>query len=113
LLWADDKPTNLLQIKSGRYGESIAPKILKNPALQARAFIHSAKQYLSRVCDRRFEHLRIEAVGAFTRNGDIGAIHSFDEGLVYVDELAALFPMRRKERFANEPSKWKRYPASM
>ena len=106
LLWADDKRSNLLQIKSGRYGESIAPKILKNPALQARAFIPPAKQYLSLVCDRRFEHLRIEAVGAFTRNADISAIHSFDDGLNHVDELPALFPMRRKERFANKPSGW-------
>ena len=72
LAWADDKRSNLLQITSGRYGESIVPKILKNPALQARPFVHPAKQYLSRVCDRRLEHLRIEAVGAFTRNGDIG-----------------------------------------
>lgn len=106
LLWADDKRSNLLQIKSGRYGESIAPKRLKNPAHQARGFVHPAKQYLARACDRRFEHLRIEAVGAFTRNGDISAIHSFEDGLVYVDELPALFSMRRNERFANRPSEW-------
>ncbi len=106
LVRADDKGSYLIQIKTGRYGESIEPKRLKNPARQARGFILPAKQYLSRVCDRRFEHLRMEAVGAFTRNGDISAIHSFDEGLVYVDQLPVLFSMRRKERFADRPSGW-------
>lgn len=47
----------------------------------------------------------MEPVGAFTRNADITAIRSVDDGLV-VDELPAFFQIRRNERFANRPSAW-------
>ncbi len=48
----------------------------------------------------------MEPVGAFTHEGDITAIHSLDERLVYVDELPTFFLSRRNERFADRPSGW-------
>ena len=56
--------------------------------------------------DGRFERLRMEPVGAFTRDGDISAIHSLEQGLVYVDELPAFFALQRNEHFAHRPSAW-------
>jgi hypothetical protein len=105
LTWADTARKNLLQSKTGRYGEFIEPKLCKNPVLQARGFIHPAKEYLSRA-DRRFERLRIEPVGAFTRNADIDAIRSFEDGVVYIEDLPELFTRRRNDRFADRPSTW-------
>ncbi len=80
LIWEDFNQDGLVQIKIGRYGESIEPKKAKNPLVQARSYVYTAKQYLARVCDRRFERLRMEPVGAFTRDGDTAAIQQLRKG---------------------------------
>lgn len=106
VVWENSTHIGLLQVKTGRHGESTEPKKAKNPVLQAQGYIFSAKEYLARVCDPRFARLRMEPVGAFTRNADITAIRSVDDGLVYMDELPAFFRIRRNERLANRPSAW-------
>lgn len=106
LRWAGEEDSDLVQFKTGNYGEAIAPKPARNPALQAKRFIRSAKSYLAANADRRFQALRFQPVGVFTRAANLECIHSLEKGLIYVDELPAYFALHKNQRFANRASRW-------
>ncbi len=108
LHWAEESKSALLQYKTGRYGETVAPKPARNPLAQAKSFIHGVKQYLSRHVDARFQRLRVQPVGAFTRAADIAPIYDRVQGLIYVDELPAYFAAHQDPRFGQRPSAWVR-----
>ena len=51
-------------------------------------YIYNLKKYLSKK-DRRFNNIFITPVVAFNRkNTNIDAIHSFEDGYIYIDEIA-------------------------
>ena len=105
MVWEDSTHHRLLQMKTGRYGESIEPKKPRIPCCKSVVtFIRQSNTWL-------VSAIRASNGYAWSRwepshDGDITAIHSLDEGLVYVDELPTFFLLRRNERFADRPSGW-------
>ena len=109
LEWADAHKSALVQYKTGNYGETLPPKPASNPRTQATRFIRGLKGYLSRHADARFEKLRFQPVGAFTRAADLTPIYDGAQGLIYIDELPAYFAAQQDPRFAQRPSAWVRH----
>jgi Nuclease-related domain len=108
IYYADGDQAQIVQEKIGRYGEEIPSKWHRNPLRQAKSFLFHLKRYLVTHADRRFAGLYIVPVAAFVRNKDtdISSIRSDAEGIIYVDELPALFQANCNPKFAARPSRW-------
>ena len=107
--WADEHKSALVQYKTGNYGETLPPKPASNPRAQATRFIRGLKRYLSTQGDARFQKLRFQPGGAFTRAADLTPIYDRAQGLIYIDELPAYFAAQQDPRFAQRPSAWVRH----
>lgn len=103
---ATERGNEFLHAKIGNNGEIIAPKRIRDPALQARSFIRQLKEYLTQTADQPFAPLHIEAIAAFTRMAEISEVHDTAAALIYIDELPAAIAAHRSKRFANTPSPW-------
>ena len=98
--------SRIIKEKMGNYGEGVFRKEFPNPLKKTKYYIHHLKQFLSRI-DERFSGLFIIPVVGFSdAETDILAIHSMDQGLVYVSEIPGFIKCHRNERFANSPSRW-------
>jgi|GEM_PF-1177252 len=98
--------SRIVKAKVGNYGEGMFYKEFANPLGKTRYYIHHLKQFLS-VIDQRFSHLFIIPVVGFSdTESDISAIHSMEEGLVYISEIPEFIRQHRNERFAKLPSQW-------
>jgi len=78
--------TQIVQIKQGRYGESLLPKQYPNPLRKTTGFIHHLKRYLSRY-DARYGRVFITPVVAFGPQADIRDVHDPAAGMIAVTEL--------------------------
>ncbi|MGB9591742.1 MAG: nuclease-related domain-containing protein [Candidatus Kryptoniota bacterium] len=98
--------SRIVKAKDGNYGEGVFYKEFANPLGKTRYYIHHLKQFLTRI-DQRFSRLFIIPVVGFSdTESDISAIHSLEEGLVYISEIPEFIRRHRDERFANSPSQW-------
>jgi hypothetical protein len=97
---------DLLQEKIGKYGERLAPRTYSNPLKKTKTFIWHLKDYLGQHVDPRFRKVFVIPVVAFVEEADISAIHSLDEGMIWVQELPTFFEQQRHPKYARSPSRW-------
>lgn len=77
----------IIKTKVGNYKEGTFTNEYQNPMKKTKNYIYNLKGYL-RKTDCRFNGLFVIPVVAFNRkNSDISAIHSFEEGYIYIDEI--------------------------
>lgn len=97
--------STIIQEKMGNYGEGIFTNEHPNPLKKTKNFIYHLKNYVGQI-EPRFQRLHIYAVAAFSEEADISAIHSFDDGMIYISELQRFFEHHRNPQFAQRPSLW-------
>ena len=82
--------------KEGSYGEGNFEKVHSNPKLRVKSYIYNFKHYLkdikSPLATEHFHNLLV-----FIRDdSDITAIHSFEDGIIYHDEICEYMEMKSK-----------------
>ncbi len=71
-------------------------KTIKNPQKQSQLFVKTLKRYLINK-DKRFLSVKFIPVAVFSYEADISEIHSFDDGIIYINELKEFIKAKSQE----------------
>ncbi len=71
-------------------------KTIKNPQKQSQLFAKTLKSHLVNK-DKRFLSVKFVSVSVFSYEADISEIHSFEEGILYFDELIEFIKAKTKD----------------
>lgn len=101
LVSRSETPGQLRVITRSRRG-NFYEKRRKDPAYQTDRYLSNLRRFLTRI-DRRFDSVRIVPVYVFSREADLGDLHTPGSGFIYDDELFA-FVMQQKRSFTHTHS---------
>src|SRR5438128_4250292 len=97
--------TRIVQAKPGNHCEGIFYKEYPNPLAKTGYFIHHLRGYLRHI-DRRFRGLPMVPVVGFSAQADISAVHSIEEGMLYVSEIPSFVAARASAGSGMPPPGW-------
>jgi hypothetical protein len=95
-----------LKQKEGNYGEDTFYKTLRNPKGKVTGYTMALKNYLANV-EIKWKKAWIYPLVVFVGGDvDLGQLHSFENGMIYLADFPDYVKFRRNEKFAKFPSKW-------
>ena len=98
--------SRVVKEKKGKYGEGFSVKSMPTLWEETKYYITHLKRFLCG-SDARFSRLFIIPVVGFSdTDSDISAIHSMEDGLVYISEIPEFIKHHRNEKLARSPSRW-------
>ncbi|MDQ2714235.1 MAG: NERD domain-containing protein [Chloroflexota bacterium] len=76
-----------------------------NPWKKTDEYIHNLKYYLQQV-HPGLTQFPIYPILAFSHKADLSAVHRFDAGILYIDEIAAFLDKYAHSAYARQPAPW-------